>query len=89
VGREVLVLGLLADGKSNHRVAEALAMAPSEVRDHAGAIISKLRLERRLQPGMSPKTTVSREDRPGPGSGESHAGEARVKAARFPAQKAP
>lgn len=57
-GRELLVLGLLADGKSDKEIAQALAMASSAVRDHAGEIISKLQLERGGHLRMSPKGSL-------------------------------
>jgi DNA-binding NarL/FixJ family response regulator len=44
-GRELEVLSLLADGKTDHQIAEALTMTPSAVRDHAADIITKLQLE--------------------------------------------
>lgn len=44
-GREILVLGLLAKGRSHQEIAEALAMPAGAVSDHAGDIIMKLRHE--------------------------------------------
>jgi DNA-binding NarL/FixJ family response regulator len=44
-GRELEVLGLLADGQTDHEVAKALSMTVSAVRDRAADIIRKLQLE--------------------------------------------
>jgi DNA-binding NarL/FixJ family response regulator len=44
-GRELEVLGLLADGQADHEIAAALTMTVSGVRDLAAGIITKLQLE--------------------------------------------
>lgn len=48
-GRELKVLSLQADGKTDRQIAEALSMTSSEVRDHAADIIAKLQLEGGVQ----------------------------------------
>jgi DNA-binding NarL/FixJ family response regulator len=47
--RELEVLGLLADGKANHEIAEALYISPSTVRNHVANILAKLHVDNRLQ----------------------------------------
>jgi DNA-binding NarL/FixJ family response regulator len=44
-GRELEVLSLLADGQTDHEIADALTMTVSEVRDLAAGIITKLQNE--------------------------------------------
>jgi DNA-binding NarL/FixJ family response regulator len=44
-GRELEVLSLLADGQTDHEIADALSMTVSEVRDLAAGIITKLQNE--------------------------------------------
>jgi DNA-binding NarL/FixJ family response regulator len=60
-GPELEVLSLLADGKTDHQIAEALAMTPSRVRAHAANIITKLRVEGGL--AVVPDQDVSRPER--------------------------
>jgi DNA-binding NarL/FixJ family response regulator len=48
-GRELDVLGLLADGKANHEIAEALYISPSTVRNHVANILAKLHVDNRVQ----------------------------------------
>jgi DNA-binding NarL/FixJ family response regulator len=55
-GRELEVLGLLADGQTDHDVAKALSMTVSAVRDHAADIIGKLQLEGGVRSTMPAKT---------------------------------
>jgi DNA-binding NarL/FixJ family response regulator len=55
-GRELEVLGLLADGDTDHDVAKALGMTVSAVRDHAADIIGKLQLEGGVRATMPAKT---------------------------------
>jgi DNA-binding NarL/FixJ family response regulator len=52
-GRELEVLDLLADGKSDDQIAAALAITPDAVGDHAANIVKKLQLEGYLDPGMA------------------------------------
>jgi DNA-binding NarL/FixJ family response regulator len=47
--RELDVLGLLADGKANHEIAEALYISPSTVRNHVANILAKLHVDNRVQ----------------------------------------
>jgi DNA-binding NarL/FixJ family response regulator len=51
-GRELEVLDMLAEGKSDHEVAEVLAISPSLVRDHAANIVKKLQLEQGREEGL-------------------------------------
>ena len=44
---ELEMLSQLADGKTDHQIAEAFEMTPSAVRDHAANIITKLHFEAR------------------------------------------
>jgi DNA-binding NarL/FixJ family response regulator len=48
-GRELEVLALLADGRANHEIAEALVISPSTVRNHISSILMKLQVENRVQ----------------------------------------
>jgi DNA-binding NarL/FixJ family response regulator len=48
-GRELEVLGLMAEGKSNHEIAEALVISPSTVHNHISSILMKLQVENRVQ----------------------------------------
>jgi DNA-binding NarL/FixJ family response regulator len=48
-GRELEVLGLLADGKANQEIADALYISPSTVRNHVANILAKLHVENRVQ----------------------------------------
>jgi DNA-binding NarL/FixJ family response regulator len=48
-GRELEVLSLLADGKTDDQIAETLMMTPDAVRDHAVDIIKKLQVEGGVQ----------------------------------------
>jgi DNA-binding NarL/FixJ family response regulator len=47
--RELEVLGLLADGKANTEIAEALFISPSTVRNHISSILIKLHVGNRVQ----------------------------------------
>jgi DNA-binding NarL/FixJ family response regulator len=47
--RELEVLGLLAEGKSNTEIAEALVVSQSTVRNHISGILMKLHVENRVQ----------------------------------------
>lgn len=47
--RELEVLRLLADGKSNHEIGEALFIQPSTVRNHISSILIKLQVDNRVQ----------------------------------------
>jgi DNA-binding NarL/FixJ family response regulator len=47
--RELEVLGLMAEGKSNHEIAEALVISLSTVRNHISSILMKLQVENRVQ----------------------------------------
>jgi DNA-binding NarL/FixJ family response regulator len=47
--RELEVLGLMAEGKSNHEIAEALIISPSTVHNHISSILMKLQVENRVQ----------------------------------------
>jgi DNA-binding NarL/FixJ family response regulator len=48
-GRELEVLGLLADGKANQEIADALYISPSTVRNHVANSLAKLHVENRVQ----------------------------------------
>jgi DNA-binding NarL/FixJ family response regulator len=48
-GRELEVLGLLADGKANQEIADALYISPSTVRNHVANILAKLHVDNRVQ----------------------------------------
>jgi DNA-binding NarL/FixJ family response regulator len=48
-GRELEVLGLLADGLANQEIADALYISPSTVRNHVANILAKLHVENRVQ----------------------------------------
>jgi DNA-binding NarL/FixJ family response regulator len=47
--REVEVLKLVADGKSNHEIGQALFISPSTVRNHISSILMKLQVDNRVQ----------------------------------------
>jgi DNA-binding NarL/FixJ family response regulator len=47
--RELEVLQLVADGKANHEIAEALVIDESTVRNHIASILMKLRADDRVQ----------------------------------------
>jgi DNA-binding NarL/FixJ family response regulator len=47
--RELEVLGLMAEGKSNHEIADALVISPSTVHNHISSILMKLQVENRVQ----------------------------------------
>lgn len=47
--RELEVLGLMAQGKSNHEIADALVISPSTVHNHISSILLKLQVENRVQ----------------------------------------
>jgi DNA-binding NarL/FixJ family response regulator len=47
--RELEVLGLMAEGKSNHEIEAALVISASTVRYHISNILTKLRVENRVQ----------------------------------------
>jgi DNA-binding NarL/FixJ family response regulator len=50
--RELEVLDLLAEGKTDHEVAETLMIGPSSVRDHTSSILKKLQVENYLQAAL-------------------------------------
>jgi len=47
--RELEVLSLMAEGKSNHEIAEKLVISPSTVHNHISSILMKLQVENRVQ----------------------------------------
>jgi len=47
--RELEVLSLLAEGRSNHEIAAALVISLSTVRNHISSILMKLQVENRVQ----------------------------------------
>ena len=47
--RELEVLGLMAEGKSNHEIADALVISASTVHNHISSILMKLQVENRVQ----------------------------------------
>jgi DNA-binding NarL/FixJ family response regulator len=47
--RELQVLGLMAEGRSNQEIAEALVISLSTVRNHISSILMKLQVENRVQ----------------------------------------
>ena len=47
--RELEVLSLMAEGRSNHEIAEALVISPSTVHNHISSILMKLQVENRVQ----------------------------------------
>jgi DNA-binding NarL/FixJ family response regulator len=47
--REYQVLGLLAEGRANHEIAEALVISPSTVHNHISSILIKLQVDNRVQ----------------------------------------
>ncbi len=47
--RELEVLRLVADGKANHEIGEALFISPSTVRNHITSILMKLQVDNRVQ----------------------------------------
>ena len=47
--RELEVLSLMAEGRSNHEIAEALVISPSTVHNHISSILLKLQVENRVQ----------------------------------------
>ena len=47
--RELEVLGLMAQGKSNQEIADALVISPSTVHNHTSSILMKLHVENRVQ----------------------------------------
>jgi DNA-binding NarL/FixJ family response regulator len=48
-GRELEVLGLMAEGRSNQEIADALVISPSTVHNHISSILMKLQVENRVQ----------------------------------------
>lgn len=48
-GRELEVLGLLAEGLANHEIAESLVISASTVRNHISNILLKLQVDNRVQ----------------------------------------
>jgi len=60
--RELDVLGLLADGKAKHEIAEALYISPSTVRNHVANILAKLHVDNRVQAGVRAVREISREE---------------------------
>jgi DNA-binding NarL/FixJ family response regulator len=48
-GRELQVLGLMAEGKANHEIAEALVISSSTVRNHIANILLKLQVHNRVE----------------------------------------
>jgi DNA-binding NarL/FixJ family response regulator len=47
--RELEVLGLLAEGRANHEIAELLVISQSTVRNHISSILLKLQVQNRVQ----------------------------------------
>jgi DNA-binding NarL/FixJ family response regulator len=47
--RELEVLSLMAEGKSNHEIADKLVISPSTVHNHISSILMKLQVENRVQ----------------------------------------
>jgi DNA-binding NarL/FixJ family response regulator len=47
--RELEVLGLMAQGKANHEIAQTLVISPSTVHNHISSILMKLQVENRVQ----------------------------------------
>jgi DNA-binding NarL/FixJ family response regulator len=47
--RELEVLGLMAEGRSNHEIADALVISLSTVRNHISSILMKLHVQNRVQ----------------------------------------
>ena len=47
--REREVLRLVAEGRDNQEIAEALTISPSTVKNHVSSILEKLGLENRIQ----------------------------------------
>jgi DNA-binding NarL/FixJ family response regulator len=47
--RELEVLNLLAEGKTNHEIGEVLIIGPSTVRNHISSILMKLQVDNRVQ----------------------------------------
>jgi DNA-binding NarL/FixJ family response regulator len=47
--RELQVLALLAEGRANHEIADALVISLSTVRNHISSILMKLQVENRVQ----------------------------------------
>jgi DNA-binding NarL/FixJ family response regulator len=47
--REMEVLNLLAEGKTNQEIGEALVIGPSTVRNHISSILMKLQVDNRVQ----------------------------------------
>jgi DNA-binding NarL/FixJ family response regulator len=47
--RELEVLGLMAEGKANHEIAEALVISASTVRNHISNILLKLQVNNRVE----------------------------------------
>jgi DNA-binding NarL/FixJ family response regulator len=47
--RELEVLRLMAEGKPNHEIADALVISPSTVHNHISSILMKLQVENRVQ----------------------------------------
>jgi DNA-binding NarL/FixJ family response regulator len=47
--RELEVLGLLAEGRANHEIAQMLVISQSTVRNHISSILLKLQVENRVQ----------------------------------------
>ena len=48
-GRELEVLGLLAEGRANHEIADRLVISQSTVRNHISSILIKLHVDNRTQ----------------------------------------
>ena len=51
-GREIEVSRLIAEGRSNKEIAQALAISEPTVKKHVGHILTKLQLQDRLQVGI-------------------------------------
>jgi DNA-binding NarL/FixJ family response regulator len=47
--RELQVLSLMAEGRANHEIADALVISPSTVHNHISNILVKLQVENRVQ----------------------------------------
>jgi len=50
--REMEVAGLIADGRSNKEISQALHISGPTVKKHVGHILGKLKLQDRLQIGL-------------------------------------
>jgi len=51
-GLERQVLALVGDGRTEHQIADALAISPDDVRHHASAVVAKLQALNRVQAAL-------------------------------------